>query len=481
MGNVRIGLILAGREKASKSYLGRHIAKPFAAPLVLRVLGSIVCSVSDQFEILDWDENAKGEVSDRFLDSVDVCFISGLSTSFLGMKRVAKKAKDAGKIVVAGGKGVTGFFDSDPERNLPLLIETFGSVCIGRLTTKLCGKILADCLSKSVESLYQADVDEPMEHIVPRHDFARGAYLFDNVLRSSEGCSDTCPFCVVHRCLPGGCRGIWYPVPIPVIQSQIAKFQSHKRPFEIFFSNWFFDSCDSFGEDPAHTYGDGDDPKSGVLPCFKHSGMKWVTEGKVKVLKQDDWRMLTEMAKAGNAVLYYGIESLTAKFTAKQVDQTDVEELNARLSDLSIIGIGSIILDGDRNVTEDNIRWTIDWAVESGIEIQFSLCSAIDGSDLQIAALKSGQLIDINPESTCGAWPQFFRKNASPQFRIEAIIDGYRRVYSLRQITRRLKKRGFSRNAILAALAGFGANFSIRSWEKTHNYAYWLANRWEPS
>ena len=480
-----IGLVLAGRRNAERKFPHRLLAKPFFAPYGIQVLGGIISEVSSQYVLKVWDETLQGPVTTKFLEQLNYCFITGLSTSLYGMERIGRLAKSLDKTVILGGKGVTGLYYAQPEQNLPKLLEWSDGVCVGQLTTTVCVNILADCSLGNVSRLYKADPTEPMEWIKPRHDLAQRGHWFDRITCSSQGCSDACYFCMVHRCLPGGKRRIFYPKPIPILRPEIESFMvrsSLERLLAVLFgSPWFFDVCDSFGEDEDHTFGDGSDPNSGVLPLYRWSGLKWGTEGKIKTFKGNgDWRMLTEMAGSGCNAIYYGLEDIRNRITAKQASLTDVEEMNKRAMDLGMIAIGSLVLDGNKDVTEDDINWTIDWAVNSGIEIQFSNCAIIDSSDCQALAVRTGTLVDTNPEFSDGAWPQLYREHVSPQFRIEALAEAYAEVYSMRQIYRRLQKRGFSRNACLTAIGGIGVHASAKLWAKTHDYNYWLEHRIKP-
>lgn len=471
----KIGLILAGRRDAHRTMTQRFFSPPFTAPLCLRTVGGIITAVRDDIELLLFDENLLGEVTDKFIKSVDICFFSGLSTSHFGVRRGAQKARRLGKIVIVGGMGVTCFYAQDPVNNAAEMNQWFDGACIGRLTTRLCQRILSDCENGTIQPLYMAEPDEPVEHICPRHDLGQGRYWFNAVLTSSNGCSSNCGFCVVHHCLPGGKRGTFFPKPIALIAQELDILDRY---------SWFFDAADSFGEDPAHTFGDGENPLSGILPLYRDRGKRWVTEVKVEMLKGDgDWRLLNEIAKAHNAVTYIGIEDLWHRFTKKQASKEDIEEAIKRGRDLGLVMIGSIILDGSSQTTPEDVRRTIDWCtdVEMVAEFQFSDAACIDGSDFKRVALKNGTLIDNNPEFTDGAWPQFERPNLTPEFRINALMEAYKKVYSLDQLISRLRRRGITnKNAWLAALVGLGIHHSAKKWAAKKDYSYWLEHHIKP-
>lgn len=461
-----IGYVLSGRRDAFRPLAKRIFAWPFTAPLVLRTLAGMVTEVAPFVEHLGWDELLQGEVSKKFLQKVNLVFLSGLSTATYGMQqRIVQVAKELGIPVVAGGSGVTCKYFGNPEKNLIELNEYYNAVCIGRATPRMIGEIIKDHLSGGLKPMYVEQPDEPVFFPVPRHDLFRGRYLFNNVLQSSTGCSSACIFCVVHRCLPGGKRCRIYCVPAEVIDKELEMFIDYG-------GGWFFDGADSFGENQKHTY-------EVVLPRYADYPGGWMTEAKISILKGEDgkWTLLKAMAKAGNILIYAGFEDIFNKFTSKQVSTSDIEEFVRVARGEGTIPAGSLILDAAPNAKPEDIDRTIDWVRENKVDIQFSLSSALESSPLFSQAEQEGTLIDINPEHTDGAWPQVAHPNMSPEFLVKSLERCYRECYSLSEIYSRLRTRGFSKNSILAAIAGLGINVSARSWFKYRNYSYWFEHR----
>lgn len=467
--DLTIGYVLAGRRDASRSLLKRVFALPFTAPLVLRTLAGMVTKVEPSIQHLGWDELLRGEITRKFLKQVDLVFLSGLTTATYGMERIAKKAKELGIPVVAGGSGVTCKYFGNLRANLPELLDRYTAVCIGRATARIIAEIIQDHASGKLKPMYTEEINEPVSFPVPRHDLFRGRYLFNNVLQSSAGCSSACFYCVVHRCLPSGKRRRIYCVPPDVIEKQLDMFVAHG-------GGRFFDGADSFGEDIEHTY-------DVVLPRYADYPGGWMTEAKINTLKGEDgqWALLRAMAKAGNIMTYAGFEDLFNRFTSKQADISDIEEFIRVARGEGVMPVGSLMLDAAPNAKPKDINQTINWIHENKVDTQFSLSSALESSTLWAKATKEGTLIDINPEHTDGAWPQVVHRNMSPEFLIKSLERCYKKCYCLKEIYSRLRTRGFSRNSILAAVAGLGVNISARSWFKHHNYDYWLEHRIVPN
>lgn len=463
--NLTIGYVLAGRQHANRPFVKKHFVKPFTAPLVLQVLAGMVSEIDSSIEHLGWDELLKGEVNQKFIEQVDLIFLSGLSTAIYGMERIAQLARKLGKPVIAGGMGITCRYFGDPGVNLPELLSVYDSVCIGRATPRIIAEIIQDYHLGTLKPMYAELPNEPVYFPIPRHDLFKGRYLFNNVLQSSTGCSSACNFCVVHRCLPNGRRGCVYLAPGEVIDRQLAAFSYYG-------GGWFFDGADSFGENLDHTY-------EVVLPRYARYPHGWITEAKISVLKGADgrWELLKAMAKAGNIITYAGFEDLFNKFTSKQASLNDIEEFIRIARNKGIIPIGSIMLDAATDASKEDIERTINWVCSHKIDVQFSLSSALESSDLWKKAIRESALIDINPEHADGAWPQVEHPNMSPEQRIISLASCYQECYSFREIFSRLRSRGFSCNSILAALVGLGVRSSARSWFKTRNYLYWLENR----
>ena len=461
-----LGLVLSDRRDAMKSHWGRLISRPFMAPLVLRTIGGIISSVSSSYILKTWDELEKGTVSDEFLQSVDAIFLSGLSTAHFGMQRIAKKAHSFNKPVIAGGMGVTCYYDQDPEKNLNKLWLYFDSICVGQLTQDVCATILSDLELGNLQQLYDEGRNQPKEWIKPRHDLARGRYIFNDVVASSNGCKDKCGFCVVHKCLPGCKRGIIYSKPAEMYAEEVKECEG----------SWLFDSADSVGDDYDHYVNE-------ILPIIKTSGKKSVLEAKLDTLRGKDgkWTLFTKMSEAGLKVIYFSVEDFFNVFTRKQVGLEIVEEAIDRADDMGVIPVCSFMLDGSSKATLESIRQTFKESNRLFLDPQFSLTSVLDGSPLKAETIQDGTLIDENQEFTCGAWPQKLHPNVSPQELIEVLAEGYKECYSYKQIIARLRHRGFGKTAIMAALAGAGVHHSIKSWKKKNrDYNYWLEHRIKP-
>ena len=169
------------------------------------------------------------------------------------------------------------------------------------------------------------------------------------------------------------------------------------------------------------------------------------------------------------------------KFTSKQVSVSDAEQFVRVARGEGIIPAGALILGGAPDAQKEDIKRTIDWIKKNKVDPQFSLISALESSVLWSEAVRNRTLIDVNPEHTDGAWPQVLHPHMSPEFLIKSLERCYRECYSLPEIFSRLRARGFSRNSIIAALAGLGVHVSAKWWFREHDYNHWLNHKIDPN
>lgn len=450
--SLKIVLIMPGRaqiqldEKLAKSWL--------PSGSLLEVAGM----TSKDHEVAIYDELSQGSLTPETLPEADFYGLSGLSTSRFGAYRLAKIIHEKGKRVIAGGMDVTGHYD---EGHAEELLLNYDSIVVGRLTSRLWARVLADFQQNQLERVYKARPNEPWEYVVPRHDLViPELYYCPAVIRSSSGCNESCAHCTVHYMLGG--RRILQCKSGDLLDEEFAILPDSK---------YIADASDSWGANYPHTIGV-------VLPRLRDSGRGWFIEATVKNLLgigEGRKELITPMGKNGCLFAYIGIESLVGKVGAKSLDVAQVEETIKRLHDVGILVVGSFMMDVTGKETFDSYKYTAEWIIRNKLDFaQFSLVAALVGSDTRRLAIQQGRLIDNNPEHYDGAWPTI-EHQMSPKERIEGLRWIYQEVYSPFNIARRTMRLGSIRQMPMVVIANRFIRSSIIDWEV--GYHHWEKTR----
>jgi len=460
---MRIALIMPGRGQIHGRLqdLPEESSRPGRPWMPPGSLLEVAGMTPKDYQVVIWDELARGPLTEKNLPEADLYGLSGLSTSRYGAFRAADLIRRCGKKVVAGGMDVTGHFSEGHGQEL---LGHYDSVVVGRLTSRLWARVLADFAKGRLEQVYQADPSEPWEFAIPRHDLLNPKdYFLPAVIRSSAGCNQGCPFCTVHLVIGG--RTI-YCKPANILEQELSLLPR---------SRYLVDSSDSFGTDYRHTI-------DVVLPLLRDQGRPWFTEITIKNLlgiDGDRERLIEPMAQNGCAGVYLGIENINERVSRKSLSQELTEEAISRSHDAGFLVLGSFILDVTGNETRESIERTVEWGIEQKLDFaQFSLLALLPGSISRRIALNQGRVIDNNPEHLDGAWPTI-EHPMSVKERIERLHWAYRETYSLANIRQRLvglSHTHLGRRALVAA-ANIQIHRSSARWERNAGYDYWLATR----
>jgi hypothetical protein len=413
-----------------------------------------------EHEVALWDETAQGRLTGETLPDADLYGLTGLSTSRFGAYRAAALIRGRGKSVVAGGMDVTGHY---LEGHGAELLQHYDAIVVGRLTRKLWRQVLDDCARNGMRGVYQADPEDPWEFPIPRHDLVdRKRYFAPATVRTSAGCTEACPFCVVHLVVGG--RRVVHCKPARVLEKELEILPK---------SRFLVDVSDSFGSDYSHTV-------DVVLPLLRDSRRAWGAEMTVKaLLGGDDRRALIQpMARSGCAAVLLGIESIHHPVGAKSLGASVVEEGIKRAHDAGLLVMGAIILDLTGAETRASIEETVDWVNRVELDaLQYTLLGLLPGSVTRKVALRKNMLIDNNPEHLDGGWPTIAHP-LSPKERIELRQWAFRNSYSYRSLLRKLLRPHVPGRMRIAAIGAFWhAHKCAARFQKLATYEQWLATR----
>lgn len=450
---MKILLVMPGRGQIQYK---KSRFRPLLPPSSLLEVAGIAREVSGKDEVRIWDELVLGPVDEKTISWAELVGISGLSPSHFGAYRVAKLARDLGKGIVAGGMHVTGSYSEG--RGEELLFH-YDALVVGRLTKALWAQLLDDFSRGKMENrVYQAGPDDPWEFVLPNLDpIVPHRYGFPAVIRSSAGCPMNCGFCTVGL-VTGNCVR---PKPTDLLEQELENLPQTRRPV--------IDYSDSFGANHSHAVNE-------VLPLYRRSGRRWLTEITIKNLMGIGGRqpLLGPMVDAGCMGVYVGVESIHQRVGAKSPERELVEETIREARKAKLIVMVSLMLDVTGEETEESIKETVEWVIDQRLDfVQYSLTAALPGSLLRREALAKDNLISHNPEHYDGAWPTL-RHRLSPKQRIDLLKHAYYRTYSLAGVMRRIWGHHHLHFSLAAnALAGLMA----RRWWKKVGFEHWSATR----
>ena len=156
-----------------------HMAPPLG-------LLTIVNLLMEEHEVSLENENIQ---SIDYTDNPDIVGISVTVDTLPGAIRIAKKFRDNGIIVVAGGIHVTTAYDTIPK-------DAFDVLCVGA-AEGTWPDIIKDFESGTLKTIYKCHKDFNGKDIVPpAYDFlTKDKYLYCNVIHTSRGCPFRCDFC----------------------------------------------------------------------------------------------------------------------------------------------------------------------------------------------------------------------------------------------------------------------------------------------
>ena len=413
MKKTKVLLINPGRESISV----KPGSASWIAPQWLALLSAFT---PKNVDLLIHDELTRGPLDIRKIPKdLSLVGIGGLTTSRTRAQILSKRFRERGTPVIGGGMDVTGrFFDGDyqPEEKVALLND-YSAIAVGRLTEDLWQEVINDAVTGSIEGqVYRFQGGNNWQWKVPDHQiFDPKHYLFPAV-RVTDGCPYRCPWCVVGLATDGQvcCK------PGEIIRKELKVLPSHAVTLV---------SDDSFGVNKDHT-------RKIALPELKRSGRKWATELTIRNFLD----LAKEMAKAGCVAVYFGIENIRAKASAKCLSIKEVEKSISLARKLRIIATGSFILDWTGKEIKEDIRKTVDWANRWLEAAQFSLIVPVPGSPYRKTLFEKGakrKIINFDPEKYDGSTPLLSHDKLTTSELKMAISEAYHRFYSKGQILRK--------------------------------------------
>lgn len=395
----------------------KMIKRPMDTELKLRMsphlgLLTIANIIRDKCEVSIENEN----IND--LDFTDVADIVGITITVDVLPRaieIAKKFKEKGSIIVAGGIHVTTAPSS-------ILKEIFDVVCIGHGETTW-PKIIDDYNNNTLKSSYTSTPIKGSDIVSPAYDMINmDDYLYCNIVYTSRSCPFRCDFCYNSS---GNHQFLNREID-DVIQD--IKYLNTKHIM-------FID--DNFIGNPNWT--------KSFLEKIMPLGLKWNAAVSSNILNYPD--LLDLMKESGCKSLFIGFESINENSISSvnkiQNNIREYEHLIEELHNRDIMINGSFVfgLDGDSLSTFKN---TVDWIVKQKIEtITSHILTPYPGTKFYDRMLSSNRITDFNLSKYNTASVVFEPLGMTKDELYNGYIGVYKELYSFKNIIKRMPKRGF--------------------------------------
>lgn len=395
----------------------KMIKRPMDTELKLRMsphlgLLTIANIIRDKCEVSIENEN----IND--LDFTDVADIVGITITVDVLPRaieIAKKFKEKGSIIVAGGIQVTTAPNSIPK-------EISDVICIGHGETTW-PKIINDYNNNTLKSSYTSTPIKGSDIVSPAYDMINmDDYLYCNIVYTSRSCPFRCDFCYNSS---GNHQFLNREID-DVIQD--IKYLNTKHIM-------FID--DNFIGNPNWT--------KSFLEKIMPLGLKWNAAVSSNILNYPD--LLDLMKESGCKSLFIGFESINENSISSvnkiQNNIREYEHLIEELHNRDIMINGSFVfgLDGDSLSTFKN---TVDWIVKQKIEtITSHILTPYPGTKFYDRMLSSNRITDFNLSKYNTASVVFEPLGMTKDELYNGYIGVYKELYSFKNIIKRMPKRGF--------------------------------------
>lgn len=346
---------------------------------------------------------------------------------------IAKRFREQGCTVVAGGIHITTAADTIPE-------NCFDVLCVGA-AEGTWPDIIKDYQNGTLKPIYHCNKKLTGRDLVPpAYDFIdKKKYLYCNVIHTSRGCPFRCDFCYNS----GADQQFVNREIADVIQEIKAIGTKHIMIID-----------DNFIGNKPWTYA--------FLEELKPLKIKW--NAAVSINVASDEKLLDLMKESGCQGLFIGFESINPDSIAdvhKVQNQRDSYEYAVhQIHKRGIMINASFVfgLDGD---TKETFQRTLDWIVKNKIETVTShILTPYPGTALY-RKLKAENRIDEEDLSLYNTAHVVFQpQNMTKQELQEGYLWIYRKVYSFRNILKRLPEDKSQRAAYLMF------NLFYRKWGK---------------
>lgn len=335
---------------------------------------------------------------------------------------IAKKFRENGAVVVAGGIHITTAYDTIPQ-------DVFDVLCVGA-AEGTWPDIIKDYENETLKPIYKCSKAFRGEDIVsPAYDFLeKDKYLYCNVIHTSRGCPFQCDFCY-----NSGKEHMFANRRIKDVLQDIKDVHSKHIMF----------IDDNFAGNPEWT--------REFLSKLKPLKLKWNAAVSINALFDEE--LLDQMKDSGCQSLFIGFESIHADSindVHKIQNQIETYEKAIKAAhDREIMINASFVfgLDGD---TPETFQSTLDWIVKNKIETVTShILTPYPGTKLYHRLKKEGRIISDDLSEYNTAHVVFQPAGMTKQELYDGYLWIYKQIYSLKNIVKRMPESKNQRAAYL--------------------------------
>ena len=403
-----------------KSYFARSPAPPLSGALVAGLTPPIVevDLLHEMVRPIDYDTDA------------DFIALSFMDFCAPHAYEVARKFKERGKIVVAGGKYPSTF----PNEVIPHM----DSVVIGE-AEPIWPQVVEDLVKGNLKKAYEAPFAPSLENIPPpRYDLIEPDFAVPVVTEATRGCKYRCSFCQLNiKPTPFRCRPIQ-----DVIRDLTAtsKLPYHKRKMAMLLDN-------NLGGDMGYA-------KELLTEISKLKLWGLGTQFSFDCLH--DGEFLDLLVKARCKMAFIGLESLNEpSLSAVHKKQNKVEEYKELFENLKKKGILTftgmmLALDEDTPSYYESLPGKLEEIDPSSILLSISI--PIPGTPFHKKVESEGRIFDKDLSHYEGDHLVFFPKGVSPNDVFKAFQKINKHFYSWRSIFKRwwrfISKQSFRGNLL---------------------------------
>ena len=360
----------------------------------------------------------------REIDFSDVPDVVGISITVDALPRaieIAKSFREKGAIVVAGGIHITTALNTIDE-------DLFDVFCVGA-AEGTWPQIMEDYENGTLKKVYRCKRLTTQDLVNPAYDLIDPKdYLYCNIIHTSRGCPFRCDFCY-----NSGNDQQFINRDINIVLDEIKAL--NKKHIMII--------DDNFTGNPKWT--------REFLTRLKDLHIRWNAAVSINIAFDED--MLDLMKESGCQGLFIGFESINQKAISNvhkvQNHTVDYERAVRNIHDRGIMINASFVfgLDGD---TKDTFKDTLDWIVKNKIETVTShILTPYPGTKLYDRMREEGRILtdDLSLYNTANV--VYKPSDISPEELYKGYLGMYKKIYSFRNIIRRIPEKKDQRAAYL--------------------------------
>ena len=358
------------------------------------------------------------------IDFSDVPDVVGISITVDALPRaieIAKSFREKGAIVVAGGIHITTALNTIDE-------DLFDVFCVGA-AEGTWPQIMEDYENGTLKKVYRCKRLTTQDLVSPAYDLIDPKdYLYCNIIHTSRGCPFRCDFCY-----NSGNDQQFINRDINIVLDEIKAL--NKKHIMII--------DDNFTGNPKWT--------REFLTRLKDLHIRWNAAVSINIAFDED--MLDLMKESGCQGLFIGFESINQKAISNvhkvQNHTVDYERAVRNIHDRGIMINASFVfgLDGD---TKDTFKDTLDWIVKNKIETVTShILTPYPGTKLYDRMREEGRILtdDLSLYNTANV--VYKPSDISPEELYKGYLGMYKKIYSFRNIIRRIPEKKDQRAAYL--------------------------------